>query len=148
MPIEYLIPTKPLDIEIFIEPIQVLTSQIIKIEKLNEFRDIMLVPKIQKQWKHVLWDHNHYKEKKNSLKNYVLSFPRSKKFHIRKFKKWWFGLYKVWYCLLKNNVLLVTIDKFDPNPILVNMHKLKPYQVSNVGFKGLATQIEERGKDW
>jgi hypothetical protein len=23
------------------------------------------------------------------------------------------------------------------------MHKLKPYQVSNVGFKGLATQIEE-----
>ncbi len=46
---------------------------------------------------------------------------------------------------MNNNVLLVTIDKFDPNPIF-NMHKLKPYQVSNVGFKGLATQIEEGGE--
>jgi hypothetical protein len=25
-------------------------------------------------------------------------------------------------------VLLVTLDKFDPNPMLVNVNKLKPYQ--------------------
>jgi hypothetical protein len=25
-------------------------------------------------------------------------------------------------------VLLVTIDKFDPNPMLVNINKLKPYK--------------------
>jgi hypothetical protein len=25
-------------------------------------------------------------------------------------------------------VLLVTLDKFDPNPILVNVNQLKPYQ--------------------
>jgi hypothetical protein len=25
-------------------------------------------------------------------------------------------------------VLLVTIDKFDPNPMLVNVNKLKPYK--------------------
>jgi hypothetical protein len=30
---------------------------------------------------------------------------------------------------LPNNIfLLVTIDKFDPNPILVNINKLKPYK--------------------
>jgi hypothetical protein len=29
--------------------------------------------------------------------------------------------------LPNNIVLLVTIDKFDPNPILVNINKLKPY---------------------
>jgi hypothetical protein len=76
MPIEYLVPTKPSDIEIFI--IQVPTSQITKLDKLDESRDIVLVPRIQKQWKHVLWAHNHYKEKKNSLK--------SKKIHIGKLK--------------------------------------------------------------
>ncbi len=27
-----------------------------------------------------------------------------------------------------NIVLLVTIDKFDPNPMLVNINKLKPYK--------------------
>lgn len=31
-------------------------------------------------------------------------------------------------CLLNNIVLLTTIDKFDPNPILVNINKLKPYR--------------------
>jgi hypothetical protein len=30
--------------------------------------------------------------------------------------------------LPNNIVLLVTIDKFDPNPILVNINKLKPYR--------------------
>jgi hypothetical protein len=54
MPIEYLVPTKPSDIEIFIEPIQVLTSQITKLEKLDESKDIVLIPRIQKQWNHVL----------------------------------------------------------------------------------------------
>ncbi len=35
-----------------------------------------------------------------------------------------------------NIVLLVTIDKFDLNPILVNINKLKPY-----GFIGNKTQL-------
>jgi hypothetical protein len=38
-----------------------------------------------------------------------------------------FGPYRIQYCLPNNIVLLVTIDKFDPNPILVNINKLKPY---------------------
>ncbi len=32
------------------------------------------------------------------------------------------------YYLPDNMVLLVIIDKFDPNPVLVNMNKLKPYK--------------------
>jgi hypothetical protein len=28
-----------------------------------------------------------------------------------------------------NIVLLITIDKFDPNPMLVNINKLKPYML-------------------
>ncbi len=32
------------------------------------------------------------------------------------------------FCLPNNIVLLVIVDKFDPNLILVNVNKLKPYQ--------------------
>jgi hypothetical protein len=77
MPIEYLVPTKPSDIEIFI--IQVPTSQITKLDKLDESRDIVLVPRIQKQWKHVLWAHNHYKEKKKFFKKQKNSYREIKK---------------------------------------------------------------------
>jgi hypothetical protein len=45
-----------------------------------------------------------------------------------KFQKWWFGPYRIQYCLPNNIVLLVTINKFDLNPILVNINKLKPYR--------------------
>jgi len=65
----------------------VLISQITKLEKLDESRDIVLVPRIQKQWKHVLWAHNHYKEKNISLKNYVLWFPKNKKISYREIFK-------------------------------------------------------------
>ncbi len=36
--------------------------------------------------------------------------------------------YKIQYCFPNNTILLVTIDKFDPNPMVVNMNKLKPYK--------------------
>ncbi len=47
--------------------------------------------------------------------------------HAPEFQRWWFGPYKIQYYLPNNIVLLITIDKFDPNPILVNIKKLKPY---------------------
>jgi hypothetical protein len=43
------------------------------------------------------------------------------------FKDNGFGPYKIQYCLLNNTTLLMIIDKFDRNPILVNINKLKPY---------------------
>lgn len=45
-----------------------------------------------------------------------------------KFQRQWFGLYRIQYCFFNNTMLLMTIDKFDPNPILVNINKLKPYR--------------------
>jgi hypothetical protein len=35
----------------------------------------------------------------------------------------------VQYCLPNNIILLITIDKLDPNLLLVNINKLKPYKV-------------------
>jgi hypothetical protein len=48
--------------------------------------------------------------------------------HAPKILRQWFGPYKIQYCLPNNIVLLVTIDQFDPNPVLVNINKLKPYR--------------------
>ncbi len=38
------------------------------------------------------------------------------------------GPYKVQYVLPNNIVLLVTIEKFETNHVLVNLNKLKPYK--------------------
>jgi hypothetical protein len=46
------------------------------------------------------------------------------------------------YCLLKNIVLLVIMDKFNPNPILVNINKLKPYIFLDLTLKGLEVRIQ------
>jgi hypothetical protein len=36
------------------------------------------------------------------------------------------GPYKIQYYLLNNIILLVTTNKFGPNPMLININKLKP----------------------
>jgi hypothetical protein len=60
------------------------------------------------------------------LKIMCYNFKRSKT-HFRKFIKKWFDPYRIHFCLLNNMVLLVTMDKFDPNLVFVNVNKLKPY---------------------
>jgi hypothetical protein len=60
--------------------------------------------------------------------SYVLWFLRVVKTQNPKFQRGWFGPYRIQYCLPNNIVLLVTIDKFDSNLILVNINKLKPYK--------------------
>jgi hypothetical protein len=55
-------------------------------------------------------------------------FPKGNKSHLRKFTKKWFGPYRIQYVLPNNTVILVTIEKFETNPVLVNVNKLKPYK--------------------
>jgi hypothetical protein len=47
---------------------------------------------------------------------------------LGKFIRKWFGSYKVQYALPNNILLLVTIEKFETNLVLVNVNKLKPYK--------------------
>jgi len=48
--------------------------------------------------------------------------------HLGKFTKKWFWSYKIQHVLPNNNVLLMTIEKFETNCVLVNVNKLKPYK--------------------
>ncbi len=60
--------------------------------------------------------------------DYVMWFRKGNKSHIGKFTLKQFGLYKIQYVLPNNIVLLVTIEKFEANLVLVNVNKLKPYK--------------------
>jgi hypothetical protein len=68
-----------------------------------------------------------YIETKFQFGNYVLWFLGVVSKHAPKFQRRWFGPYWIQYCLPNHIILLVTVDKFDPNPVLVNINKLKPY---------------------
>jgi len=54
--------------------------------------------------------------------------PRLGLRHLGKFSKKWFGPYKIQYVLPNNIMLLVTIEKFETNHVLVNVNKFKPYK--------------------
>ncbi len=66
-------------------------------------------------------------EKKFQFGDYVLWFPKGEKTNMGKFKKRWFGPFRVHYCLPNNIIILFFVNNFEPNPILVNVNNLKPY---------------------
>ncbi len=54
-----------------------------------------------------------------------------------KFKNKWFGPFRVQYCSPNNIILFVFVNNFEPNPILVNVNKLKPYTYVDKKLKGI-----------
>jgi hypothetical protein len=65
---------------------------------------------------------------------------------LEKFKKQWFGSYKIQYYPFNNIVLLINIGKFERNPILVNINKFKPYRYLGKVLEGLEATIEGGGE--
>ncbi len=108
--------------------VRVLTSRITKLKKLQEARMQATKTIGIQQWNKTLWNQQKHLEKQFSFNDYVLWFPKGDKSHLGKFTKKWFGPYKVQYVLPNNIVLLVTIEKFETNLVLVNVNKLKPYK--------------------
>ncbi len=64
-------------------------------------------------------------------------FPKGGKTHLGKLKKRWFDPFKVQHCLPNNIILLVSVNNFEPNPILVSVNKLKPYKYEDQTLKGI-----------
>ncbi len=71
-------------------------------------------------------------------------FPKEKKHtHLGKFKKRWFGPFKVYYCL-PNNIDLVFVNNFEPNMVLANVNKLKPYTYVDQTLKGIQSTKDQK----
>ena len=71
--------------------------------------------------------------------DYVLWYPKGANVHAGKLRNKWFGPYRVQYLLPNNTVLLVTVDKFDPDPVIVNINKLKTYRCPEEGLPDLSS---------
>ncbi len=107
---------------------RVLTNKITKLKKLQKTKmQVTKIARIQ-QWNRTLWSQQKISEKLFSFGDYVLWFPKGNKSHLGKFTRKWFGLYIIQYVLLNDIMLLVTIEKFETNLVLVNVNKLKPYK--------------------
>jgi hypothetical protein len=62
---------------------------------------------------------------------------QGKKTHLGKFKIIWFGPFRIHYSLPNNIDILIFINNFEANPILVNVNKLKPYKYVDRTLKGI-----------
>jgi hypothetical protein len=62
--------------------------------------------------------------------------------HLGKFIRKWFGPYIIQDVLPNNIVLLVTIEKFETNLVLVNVNKFKPYKYMEFEVKKREQQMQ------
>jgi hypothetical protein len=118
----------------------------VELEHLDETRQEAVERTCTRQWNMVLWAQQNHKIKIVFMGDIVLWFSKDRKKHIGKFFKGWFGPYKIKYFLPTNIVLLVNIDKFKPNPILVNINRLKLYKYLGKAPRGLEATIEGGGE--
>jgi hypothetical protein len=104
-----------------VDLVKVLTNIISNLEKLHS--DKLQAHEIVGAQHWNLWDQLKIQFK---FRDFIMWFPKGSKTHLGKFTRKWFGPYKVQYNLPNNTMLLVIVDKFDLNPKLVNVNKLKP----------------------
>jgi hypothetical protein len=121
-----------------------LTTRITELEKLQE-NELEAQNYVEaSQWSKFLWSQQKNTENKFQFKDYVLWFPKGEKTHLGKFKKRWFGPFKVQYCLPNNIVIFVFVNNFEPNLILVNVNKLKPYTYVDQTLKGIQSSEDQK----
>jgi hypothetical protein len=147
MPTKYLLPITNFAMSQDFTMTRVLSTWLFELEKFEESQTLVVETTSKWQWNHALWAHNHYWTKSFTLGDHMLWFPKAHKEHTCMFKQNWFGPYKIKYCLLNNITLLVIIDKFDPNPILININKLKPYWFQDITVFWRLESTMERGRD-
>ncbi len=71
-------------------------------------------------------------------------FPKEKKHIWANSRKIWFGPFLVQYCLPNNIILFVFVNKFELNPVLVNVNKLKPYTYADQTLKGIQSLQDQK----
>jgi hypothetical protein len=130
MPTEYIVPTQRTNGALDYTPMRVLTARLTDLEQMDSARHHAQQVAGERHWSIALWSQQHYRQKDFQLGDYVLWYPKGQKEHVGKFKSRWFRRYKIQYRLTNNTALLVTVAHFEPDPIIVNIKKLKSYRFS------------------
>ena len=134
MPTEYIVSTQRTTTDLDFTQHIVLAARTADLDKLDETR-----LKAQTQWNRAQWVQTQGKPHQFRMGDYVLWFPKGANVHVGKLRNKWFGPYRVQYLLPNNTVLLVTVDKFDPDPVIVNINKLKTYRFLEEGLADLSS---------
>jgi hypothetical protein len=119
MPIEYLLPMSNSHLDRNFFPTFIQNCQTIKLEHLDETWQEVANKTSIKKWNTSLWVQQNHKIKTFSMGDIIHWFPKGRKEHTEKFKKWWFGPYKIQYFLPNNIMLFVNVDKFWRTPKLL-----------------------------
>ena len=139
MPTEYIVPIQRKTTNLNFTQHRVLAARIADLDNLDETRLKAQTHQGQTQWNRAQWVQTQGKPHQFRMGDYVLWFPKGANVHIGKLRNKWFGPYRVQYLLPNNTVLLVTVDKFDVDPVIVNINKLKTYRCPEEGLLDLSS---------
>jgi hypothetical protein len=78
-----------------VEPTRILTTKIIELKKLQENKLKVQNNVGTNQWNKFLCSQQKHTKKKFQFGNFVLWFPKGENTHLNKFKKRWFGPFRV-----------------------------------------------------
>ena len=141
---EYIVPTRRTTTDLDFTQHRVLAARSADLDKLDETRLKAQTHQGQTQWNQTQWNRAQWVQTQGKphqfrMGDYVLWFPKGANVYAGKLRNKWFGPYRVQYLLPNNTVLLVTVDKFDPNPVIVNINKLKTYRCPEEGLPDLSS---------
>ena len=139
MPTEYIVPTQRTTTDLDFTQHRVLAARTADLDKLDETRLKAQTHQGQTQWNRAQWIQTQGKPDQFRMGDYVLWFPKGANVHTGKLRNKWFGPYRVQYLLPNNTVLLVTVEKFDSGPVIVNINKLKTYRCPEEGLPDLSS---------
>ena len=139
MPTEYIIPTQRTTTDLDFTQHKVLAPRTTDQDKLDETRLKAQTHQGQTQWNRAQWIQTQGKPHQFRMGDYVLWYPKGANVHVGKLQNKWFGPYRVQYLLPNNTVLLVTVEKFDSDPVIVNIKKLKTYRCPEEGLLDLSS---------
>ena len=143
MPTEYNVPTQRTTTDLDFTKHRVLAARTADLDKLDETRLKAQTHQGQIQWNRVQWVQTQEKPHQFRMGDHVLWYPKGANVHARKLQNKWFGPYRVQYLLSNNTVFLVTVDKFDLDPVIVNINKLKTYRCLEEGLPDLSSSEQQ-----
>ena len=139
MPTEYIVPTQRTTTNLDFTQHKVLAVRTADLDKSDKTRLKAQTHQGQAQWNRTQWVQTQGKPHQFRMGDYVLWYPKGANVHAGKLRNKWFGPYRVQYLSPNNTVLFVTVDKFDPDPVIVNINKLKTYQCPEEGLPDLSS---------
>ena len=136
---KYIVPTQRTTTDLDITQHRVLAARTTDLDKLYETRLKAQTHQGQAQWNHAQWVQTQGKPHQFRMGDYVLWYPNGANVYAGKLQNKWYGPYRVQYLLPNNIVLLVIVDKFDLDPVIVNIKKLKTYRCPEEGLPDLSS---------